>query len=333
MRAFAKKVLGSAAMMRTVRRYTHSGIRILAYHRFPQDPSGLVTQCRHILRYFHPITMREIANKFAGGATLPRHALAVTVDDGYQDFLLHGYPVFSQHGIPVTVFLITDFIDGTWWPWWDRVRYIFDRTRRSSFEFNGTEVTVGNDRRLAAHKVFEVLKSMPQEKFYSEFRQLQQFAGVDAPPRAVPEYEALSWDEVRRLAQDGVEFGVHTKTHPVLSQLSGLTQLRGQIAGAKDRVEKEMAVPSIHFCYPYGTRADYNETTVALVKESGFLTAVTAECGFNYSQIDPFQLLRVVVEPSMPAQFFAELLAGVRSHNLSQRRALFRTVQTRYRCA
>jgi peptidoglycan/xylan/chitin deacetylase (PgdA/CDA1 family) len=258
--------------------------------------------------------MRQVAENFVAGTRLPDGALAITVDDGYHDFLLNAQPVFSMYAIPVTVFLVTDFVDGRRWLWWDHVKYMFAHTSRASLRFAGGEFEIESDRKYAAHKVTETLKQMPHAEFRSQLAMLPKLLEVEIPEHAPAEYEPLSWEDVRQLAAAGVEFGVHTKTHPILSKLTDGAQLHEEVAGSKKRLEEELAVPSLHFCYPNGTRDDYNEQTLAIVKRCGFTTAVTAECGFNYAGVDPLQFLRVGVEPLMSEQFFAQLLAGVRSH-------------------
>src|SRR5487761_450278 len=104
--------LGVAHAARAARR---GRLRILNYHRFPEDRSHLIAQCEHIRRYYQPVSMRSVAESLGGGAPLPAHAVAVTVDDGYRDFLLHGHPVFLMYGIPATMFVVTDFVDGRGW--------------------------------------------------------------------------------------------------------------------------------------------------------------------------------------------------------------------------
>jgi peptidoglycan/xylan/chitin deacetylase (PgdA/CDA1 family) len=309
-----KKVLYSAAIMQAVRTYTRRGLRILVYHRFPENRSGLIAQCRHIRRFYQPISMHQVAEKFVSGTRLPDRALAITVDDGYHDFWLNAHPVFSMYEIPVTVFVVTDFVDGRRWPWWDEVKYMFAHTSRASLQFAGGQVDIQGDRKSAAHKVTEGLKQMPHAEFLSQLATLEQWLDVQVPEHAPAEYAPLSWESVRKLAGAGVEFGVHTRTHPILSKLTDVTRLCEEIAGSKRRLEEELTIPSLHFSYPNGTYDDYDARTLAVVQKCGFATAVTAECGFNYTGADPFQLLRVGVEPSMPEQIFAQLLAGVRSH-------------------
>ncbi len=319
-KAVAKKVLYSTTIMHAARRCTRRGVRILGYHRFSADHSGLIAQCQHIRRNYRPVSMRQLAETFLAGGRLPNGALAITVDDGYHDFLLNAQPVFSMYGLPVTVFLVTDFVDGRQWAWWDRVRYMFAQTRRVSVQFAGDELNLENNRDLTTRQVTEALKRMQHLELLSHLDVLQKRLEVELPEQAPEAYKSLSWEDVRKLAATGVEFGVHTKTHPILSKLTDVAQLHEEIAGSKERIEEVLQVPSLHFCYPNGTRDDYNEQTLAVVKQSGFATAVTAECGFNYAGADPFQLLRVGVEPSMPVEFFGQLLAGVRSHRKRDQR-------------
>ena len=69
--------------------------------------------------------MVAVAEWLHSGRSLPPYPLAVTVDDGYQDFQEAGHPVFAEYGIPVTVYLVTDFVDGKSWLWFDRFVYAF----------------------------------------------------------------------------------------------------------------------------------------------------------------------------------------------------------------
>src|ERR1700691_3201669 len=113
-----------------VRCFTRQGLRILMYHRF-SDRSALARQCAHIRRHYEPVGMAAVSDWLHAGRTLPPYALAVTVDDGYRDFQEAGHPVFAEHGIPVTVFLVTDFVDGKSWLWFDRVVYAFRQAKVS----------------------------------------------------------------------------------------------------------------------------------------------------------------------------------------------------------
>jgi len=304
LKTLAKTALHSLGIVDAIRYSKRRGCRILMYHRFPEDRTHLERQCEHIRRHYHPVSMRQVAESLTGGPPLPDDALAITVDDGFHDFLDNGYPVFAKFDIPATVFLVSDFLDGELWLWFNQIDYMLERTRR----------TVKDKAALRAS-----LNRMPNRDRLRRVADLQAELEVDLPTGPPVEYAPLTWDEVRSLAQKGVEFGPHTRTHPILSTVSDAAELRQEIAGSKGRVDAELGSTSIHFCYPSGTRADFTNETVAVVKECGFATAVTTQGGLVYPGANPFELKRVGVEPVLPEPYFIELLAGVRTHDLKPR--------------
>src|SRR5690242_2534713 len=89
-------------------------LRILMYHRFGER-RDLERQCRHIRAHYTPVALTQAADWLAAGGGWPDNALAVTVDDGYRDFYQVAYPVFCEFGIPATVYLVSDFVDGREW--------------------------------------------------------------------------------------------------------------------------------------------------------------------------------------------------------------------------
>jgi peptidoglycan/xylan/chitin deacetylase (PgdA/CDA1 family) len=117
---------------------------------------------------------------------------------------------------------------------------------------------------------------------------------------------------VRDLARNGVEFGAHTKTHPILSSIHDSKELQTEIKESKQRVEQELGKPVIHFCYPNGLSSDFNAETLELVKDAGFLSAVTTEPGLNFAGARLLMLRRIGVDPTLPKDYFAELLSGLR---------------------
>jgi peptidoglycan/xylan/chitin deacetylase (PgdA/CDA1 family) len=278
------------------------------YHRFPEDHSHFEKQCEHIRKHYHPVSMRQVAESLRDASPLPDNALAITVDDGFRDFLEHGFPVLNRYEIPATVFLVSDFLDGKLWLWLNQFDYMLRRTSRKV------------DSPAALRRM---LKGLPNGERVHRLKELQCELDVDVPAAPPPEYAPLTWDEVRRLAEKNVEFGPHTRSHPILSALPGEADVRDEIAGSKARVDAELGLPSMHFCYPNGTRADFNPTTVSIVRQCGFATAVTTEPGMVSSGANPFELCRLGVEPVLADEYFAEILAGVGMSRTSGRNELY----------
>ncbi len=273
-------------------------LRILMYHRF-SDREALARQCAYLRDHYQLVSMTAVGEWLHAGGGLPQHAVAVTVDDGYGDFQEVAWPVFAEYGIPVTVFLITGFLDDTLWLWYDKIRYAFDHARVSPVEMGSAEQMIARVERMSRAEQREFVAKLPG--------MLQ----VDVPERVPPEYRPLTWGEVRALAAAGVEFGAHTKTHPILSRVSDAEELREEIAGSKARIESELQRPVTHFCYPNGKMQDISAAAVEAVRAAGMRTAVTAEPGLNAAQPDAWLLHRTAMDPGYEARYFRQLLAGV----------------------
>ncbi len=58
----------------------------------------------------HVVPLSQIVAYIEGKATLPPHAVAITIDDGYKSPILYAAPILKQYGYPWTFFCYTDFI-------------------------------------------------------------------------------------------------------------------------------------------------------------------------------------------------------------------------------
>lgn len=94
----------------------------------------------------------------------------------------------------------------------------------------------------------------------------------------------MNQSQIDKLAADGMEIGSHSLTHPDLSTLDAAKQ-RTQIFDSKGE--------AVSFCYPSGK---YDDTTVNLVKEAGYTTAVTTNEGIANQNSNLFKLPRVRVK-------------------------------------
>lgn len=307
-----------AGGLAVVRRLHRQGLRILMYHRF-SDRTALARQCAHIRKHYHPVSMADVAEWLHAGHSLPPYALAVTVDDGYRDFQETGHPVFLEYKIPVTVFLVTDFLDGKSWLWFDRVVYAFRQAKGAAASIATPDGSVlqfklesDAARSAAGRQLADLVVSWSAADRRKLVGDLPSILQVEMPEQAPPEYRPLSWDAVRSLAASGVEFGAHTKTHPILSAVTDPQALREEIAGSKARIELELERPVLHFCYPNGTMRDIGPAAAEAVRAAGMRTAVTAEPGLNQAGQDAFLLNRIGADPAHGELYFQRGLAGWR---------------------
>ncbi len=261
--------------------------------------------------------MTAVSAWLRGEAVLPPYALAVTIDDGYADFAV-AQPVFAKYGIPVTVFLVSDFLDRKQWLWFDRIVYAFRNCKPNDpvIEMPGGTtlrfpLRSDDERRIAGHQLADMAVGFTPAERLDLVNRLPRLLEVEIPTQAPSEYQALTWDQAREFASAGVEFGAHTKTHPILSAIHSAQELQAEIAGSKARIEEQLNRPVLHFCYPNGKMQDIGAAAVESVRTAGMRTAVTAEPGLNEQGQDAFLLNRIGVDPAQEFKYFARRVAGV----------------------
>ncbi len=307
--------MGGLAMLRRMRRRE---ARILMFHAFTAaDTPLLEAVCGHIARNFEPVALSALVDSAEAGRSLPDLALTVTVDDGYRNYLEHAHPIFRRHRIPVTVYSVADFADGQLWLWTDQVAYCLDQTKKSSItaaipprEPAEFDISSPHARRAATEAIWEELKLVPDAARQQFMAALSDLTGVEIPPEAPPGIQAMSWDELRGIAAEGVEIGCHTRTHPILSRLPQ-ARLDGEIRGAKAYMEDRLGFPVAHFCYPNGRDIDIGDAAAECVRSAGFRSAATTVWGLHTPDADPMRLRRIPTGTDQSSGYIFELLAGL----------------------
>ena len=119
----------------------------------------------------------------------------------------------------------------------------------------------------------------------------------------------LSWSDVHEMKRGGMEFGAHTRTHPVLTQIAPEVA-QDEVEGARRDLEHRLNVPIRVFAYPYG---EHNPTVRALVKKAGFLGACSAASGINTLSTPLYALHRTEIYGTHSILQFVMALLNVRT--------------------
>lgn len=101
----------------------------------------------------------------------------------------------------------------------------------------------------------------------------------------------LSAAEIARLQDEGVGFGAHTRTHPLLSE-TGDGELAEETAAARAELEGALGESILSLAYPYG---DFDPRVVAATAAAGFAGACTVENTLVNRGNDPLQIPRLEV--------------------------------------
>ncbi|HVF89854.1 MAG TPA: polysaccharide deacetylase family protein [Blastocatellia bacterium] len=306
----------------------YKGVRILAYHRVLDDEPGSFPfddevisarteafreQMKFARRNFDIVSFRDLRQCETEGRAWPERGLIVTFDDGYSDNYSNAFPVLEEMGIPATIFLTTSHIGQKKLFWWDQIAYSVKQASRRSIhypELSSEPVSLASaaDRRRAIGMILDYVKEIPEE---TRLRfQDRLYRDLDARvPDAFADRMHLSWDEVRAMSARGIDFGSHTMTHPILSNVTG-EQLEEEVSASKKAIEQNTGKEVLAFAYPAGRVSRFNKIVQEAVARAGYAYAVSYEEGLalqNHS--DRYRLSRIHVERGhSPSLFRANVM-------------------------
>lgn len=268
------------------------GLAVLTFHRVTHaspdvtpgllsaTPDGFAGLLDAIARHHTIVDTAAVVRRAAGGPALPRRALLLTVDDGYADFAEHAWPALRARGMPVVLFVPTAYPDR---PdrsfWWDRLYRAVLRATRSTVAARGRELPLGTPaERARAYRALRVeLKGLTHEGLLGRVDELVAHLAPTPAATAAARDGVLPWDELRRLAAEGVTLAPHTRTHPLLPRLDPAL-LDDEIRGSRDDLAAATGAGQPVFAYPSGATS---AVVARRVREAGFTVAFTTRRGAN----------------------------------------------------
>jgi peptidoglycan/xylan/chitin deacetylase (PgdA/CDA1 family)/glycosyltransferase involved in cell wall biosynthesis len=313
-----------------------SSALILTYHRVAEevvDPWGLCVTPQHFEEHMDVLRSRgglvDLDRLSGADGRSLEGAVAVTLDDGYDDTLTVAAPLLSRYGVPATVFVMTAGFDGEGACWWDVLTELLLRpgelpeVLRLNIEDVEHEWKLGPDceygeEEVIRHRgwrwedppptarhatyldIWRRLRVLPVSERTAAIDRLRAWAEKDGVPPGC----LLTRAQTKDLSEcEGIEIGGHTIHHPPLPTLDAAAQAL-EIEGGKEQVEEATGRPTAHFAYPHG---DYGPGVAARVRAAGFTSAATTDAGRLLPGSDPFALPRVHV-PDLDAAAFARWL-------------------------
>lgn len=290
---------------------------VLAYHRIldiadedahPGDPelvstsvSGFERQMRFVRDNFTPLSLADVLDTLDRGAPLPPRSLVVTFDDGHFDNYTNAFPVLKSLGVPATIFLSTAYIDSPHTPFWfDRVAQLFFHAPAGQMALRELEYTATlgttQTRRHETGQLLRRLKREPNVRRLAVLDELEALLAQHVPAGKAPRRSAMTWDEVRKMASAGIEFGSHTVTHPILSRLDDAEVLR-ELSDSRERIRSQTGRPTDTVAYPVGKADAYDDRTIQAAKACGYRIGLSYETGVNaHLGAALFELRRLAVE-------------------------------------
>jgi peptidoglycan/xylan/chitin deacetylase (PgdA/CDA1 family) len=116
----------------------------------------------------------------------------------------------------------------------------------------------------------------------------------------------LSWLQLNTLEENGIEIGSHTVDHAELPALSDPAALQ-ELIRSRHALELHLHHPVQWFAYPAGK---FDSRTEALVRQAGYVLAVTTQPGVDQDARSPFALHRYEVLDTTGVRGLASLLGA-----------------------
>lgn len=306
---------------------------VLMYHRVadlkgdPQllsvRPARFAEHLDVLRRIGTPMALSAFAEAVENGET-PKGKVIVTFDDGYADNLHNAKPLLVAQDIPATVFVTSGALGTQSEFWWDELERLIltpgqlppsakIQVKGKLQQFDLGESATYSEADAARHAAWSVLRSDDPTPRHTLYRTLQsilyaagesdtrrpildaiaRWAGATAQGRE--DYRALTPNELIQLADGNiVEIGAHTVTHPLLACLPPDRQ-RAEILDSRKRLQELTGKAIDLFAYPYGSVGAFNQHSISVLRDAGFLAACTTVQSPVWPPVDLLQIPRMVV--------------------------------------
>jgi peptidoglycan/xylan/chitin deacetylase (PgdA/CDA1 family) len=126
---------------------------------------------------------------------------------------------------------------------------------------------------------------------------------------------ALSWKQIREMAEAGVDIQSHSLSHPYLTRrkhrsmtADGYAEwLRRELAESRRILEKQTGQKIEFLAYPYG---DYDDRVARTALKAGYKAALTCDFGRVKRGSDPLRMKRFVIDDQMDFAAFRKYLGA-----------------------
>lgn len=330
------QVLKASGVFRAVRdsEWRRQRLLILCYHGTALDDEylwrpGLYMPLGQLERRFeaikrggyHVLPLAEALQRLRTH-DLPHGSVCLTFDDGTYDFYKQAYPLLKKYGFPVTVYQATYYSDRQM-PIFNLLCSYILWKRKGEVLDCGKELGLQPplDLRSAASRQELVVQllALTQELSGAEKNQiaerLAELLGVDYQAIVAKRIlHLMTPAEISQLAQDGVDFQLHTHRHrtPKDAVLFGK-----EIRENRERLREITGKNPQHFCYPSGV---YQAQFLPWLAEQQVLSATTCDISLASAAHNPLLLPRFIDTPGRSQIEYESWLSGV-GHMLSRKRA------------
>jgi peptidoglycan/xylan/chitin deacetylase (PgdA/CDA1 family) len=286
-----------------LRYLTRNKVMILMYHGVTTKES-IITNCdhRHVelkkflwqmeylkKRYYFISFSDFMAWRNGKLKKLPPNPVIITFDDGYKNNYTQLFPILKRNKLPAMVYLQTGMIGKKNVAEHNIIQYCINKTNKKEIVVRGKKYSLRSTKEKIS-AVHLLRNAADKESTLSSFlAEIEKQTAVVCSETEDEDFGFMTWVQCKEMQKQGVEFGSHTDSHPVLTRVD-LGYCQQELKKAKEILCQRLG-PTYHFCYPYGS---YNDHIIRIVKEY-YDTAVIIKHGYNTKKSNFYKLKRIPI--------------------------------------
>jgi len=216
----------------------------------------------------------------------------VNFDDGLKDFYNYVFPILKRWKVPATVYCSTAPLLNASLLNMNRIHLLLGALGQKEFRRRFERLL---DHYKGSYKL-EIPSATAFDKLYPrdekdtrKFKKLLNFQlphtvlspilkslfkQVYGSEKEIVERFYMTLDEIKEIKNEGIDIGIHTHNHHILSYLD-IHQQKYEITTAVDYLREQINLEKIHVAYPYGVPGTWNNNTKRLMKGLGYQAGLT----------------------------------------------------------
>jgi peptidoglycan/xylan/chitin deacetylase (PgdA/CDA1 family) len=277
------------------------GICVLALHRVLSEeetvrtnsPPGMVLRRKtfekmleFLNREFHIVSLDGFLERISSHHADPKPLCLLTFDDGWRDNYTTAYPLLRKFKCPAVIFLVTGFVGKSGGFWVEELRRAWqDTERQKQIRKQFSSVFSPGSTAIGIETIIEHLKHMPAKGRQEALAESIECVDGDGSD------QLLNWQEIAAMCCDGIDFGSHTVTHPLLIYEDDQV-VEYELSASKQAIEAKLGKKVQAFAYPNGT---WDERIHDLVQKLGYGCAFITRRGWHHQGDDVYKIRRIIL--------------------------------------
>lgn len=215
--------------------------------------------------------------------------VCITFDDGFKNIKSI---TKIKPNIPSTLYLSTAYVESEKKFWVTELETLILRCEKRSLDLTSFCLDVYElDTIQKKHIAIRLLNSQIKKLHPASIEAVVKYLRLILPRHINDNQQFLNWEEIEYLISVGMEVGGHTHSHVISSKVTA-DEFRKEIVMSNNLITNNTGKPPKHFAYPNGRIQDISVFSRDILKNHGYMSAVTTIEGPNSIEDDPYMLKR-----------------------------------------